>query len=184
MRRAMRELSADCARCEGLCCVSLPFERGRCFSFDKPADVPCRHLLANDRCEVHAARRARGLGGCANYDCYGAGQRVTHELFGGRSWRADAQLARRICAAFRTLATVHELLLLLREASRLPLDQVQTLELGRLVEWLEPPEGRGAAAWLAFDAEHARATVRGFLRGLRDTPAAPRRFLPLAPGRE
>jgi len=87
MQRVERELAGNCANCEGLCCVSLSFERGPAFSFEKAADVPCRHLLASDRCAVHAGRAAYGLAGCAGYECYGAGQRVARELFAGCSWR-------------------------------------------------------------------------------------------------
>jgi hypothetical protein len=36
-------LLGDCSRCIGLCCVSLAFDRGPRFAFDKRAGEACRH---------------------------------------------------------------------------------------------------------------------------------------------
>jgi hypothetical protein len=171
-----RELSADCERCDGLCCVSLPFDRGEWFSFDKPADVPCHHLLGNGRCAVHAARAELGLSGCVRYDCCGAGQRVTRELEGS-SWRTDPTLIRRACELFRTLATVHELLLLLREAARLLLTTAERRERERLVLLLEPPTERSPEDWRNFDTTTADKAVHEFLRALGDRLSRPKRRL-------
>ena len=71
------ELTADCTRCVGLCCVVLPFSRSADFAFDKPAGTPCRHLAADARCGIHASLRESGMRGCVAYDCFGAGQSVT-----------------------------------------------------------------------------------------------------------
>ena len=80
-------LRADCARCQALCCVSLPFDRCEMFGFDKPANVSCPHLEPGFGCGIHGELNARGQAGCAGYDCYGAGQHITQELFVGVSWR-------------------------------------------------------------------------------------------------
>jgi hypothetical protein len=71
------ELTADCARCVGLCCVVLPFARSADFAFDKPAATPCRHLVEDARCGIHDRLRESGMRGCVAYDCFGAGQSVT-----------------------------------------------------------------------------------------------------------
>jgi Pentapeptide repeats (8 copies) len=71
------ELTADCARCVGLCCVLLPFSRSADFAFDKAAGEPCRHLSSDHRCGIHAQLREEGMRGCVAYDCFGAGQAVT-----------------------------------------------------------------------------------------------------------
>lgn len=71
------ELTADCARCVGLCCVVLPFSRSADFAFDKPAGTPCRHLAADARCSIHDRLGESGMRGCVAYDCFGAGQSVT-----------------------------------------------------------------------------------------------------------
>ncbi len=177
MKRFERELSADCRRCAGFCCISLGFERGPAFSFDKPADVACRHLGEDGRCGVYAAREALGLAGCARYDCHGAGQRLTREFALGSSWRRDAALVRRVSELFRTLATVHALLLLLREAARLPLEREKVREHALLVALLEPERERSSDEWLAFDDAGAERSVHAFLRSLRATHASSRRTL-------
>ncbi len=81
------ELSPDCPRCSGLCCIALAFDAGPAFAHNKPAHVACAHLSRADRCRIHPALHAQGYGGCAAYSCHGAGQYVTQTLFGGRSWR-------------------------------------------------------------------------------------------------
>jgi len=109
------ELRADCSRCVGLCCVAPSFSRSSEFAFDRAAGTPCRHLQADDRCGIHDRLRASGMSGCTSYDCFGAGQRVTQELYPGRSWRDDPTLATAMFADFWAAQTVHELLWYLEE---------------------------------------------------------------------
>lgn len=101
-------LRGDCARCIGLCCVVLAFDRGPLFGFDKPAGEPCHHLDAGNRCRIHAALDAEGFGGCARYDCFGAGQAVT-ALFAGQSWRDGPE----------TMRVMYDVFVLLREQNRI-----------------------------------------------------------------
>jgi hypothetical protein len=175
-------LRGDCASCQGLCCVSLPFDRSESFSFDKAADEPCRHLQPAHGCAIHARLAQAGHGGCAQYDCYGAGQRVVQELYPGSFWRSDARLARHMFSAFRRLRDVHELRLLLHEAERLPLSAGQVAERQRLLAQLEPRGGFSAQTLAALDMAALHRTVHAFLRSL--APFAPlvgaRRRLPLA----
>lgn len=161
-----QRLRGDCAQCQGLCCVSLPFDRSESFSFDKAADEPCRYLRADDRCSIHPRLAEAGHAGCAHYDCYGAGQRVVQELYPGRSWRSDARLARAMFAAFRSLRDVHELRLLLHETERLPLSAEQTRERERLLGVLEPSGGLGAQALARLDLAALHRTIHAFLRSL------------------
>lgn len=104
-----RELRADCASCVGLCCVALPFVRSSEFAIDKPAGTPCPNLTADFRCRIHSELRERGFSGCATFDCFGAGQRVTREF-------ADADRTT-MFAAFETARQVHEMLWHLDEAA-------------------------------------------------------------------
>lgn len=92
-------LRGDCSRCIGLCCVVLAFDRGPLFAFDKGPGEPCRHLDGCDRCAIHDDLAGRGMGGCAQYDCLGAGQAVT-AMFEGRSWRDDDRVMRDMYDAF------------------------------------------------------------------------------------
>jgi hypothetical protein len=116
--------------------VSLSFDRSELFGFDKPAGVPCPHLDGH-ACAIHAERESAGFGGCVRFDCLGAGQRVTEELFGGRSWRDDPSLADPMIDAFGRLRDVHDLLELVRTAASWPLDARRArvrLELERELE--------------------------------------------------
>ena len=101
----MTELRADCTQCFALCCMVPAFAASADFALDKPAGHPCPHLHPDSRCGIHAELRPRGFAGCAAYDCFGAGQRVS-QVTVGRDWRAgrlyvprDEQIA---CGAVET----------------------------------------------------------------------------------
>lgn len=103
----------DCERCAALCCVATSFDACEDFAIDKPAGEACRHLQPDRRCSIHAELRTRGFSGCAIYDCYGAGPRVTR-MFEGRP---EAQRERH--EAFLRLRVLHERMWLVSEAHAL-----------------------------------------------------------------
>lgn len=168
-------LRADCARCDGLCCVGLAFDRSAWFSFDKPANLPCRYLSPESRCLVHGSLVERGLAGCALYDCHGAGQRVT-EMFSNEPWRQSPEAARAVLDAFWIVRQIHELLLLIREAGRLDLRPIHAEQQARWLRALEPPGGWTREALSSIDLGSFQAGIHAFLRSLRDEvrPAARR----------
>ena len=112
-------LRADCSRCSGLCCVATTLTRSADFAIDKPAGVPCPHLADDFGCGIHDRLRSRGFPGCATYDCFGAGQRVTTETFAGRTWRDDPGTADQVFAVFGVMRGLHELLWHLLQARAL-----------------------------------------------------------------
>jgi uncharacterized protein YjbI with pentapeptide repeats len=114
---AAGRLTADCARCVGLCCVALPFTKSADFAFDKAAGEPCVNLGAGYGCRVHSRLRDIGFVGCTVYDCFGAGQQVTQVTFAGRSWRADPESAAAMFQSFAVMRQLHELLWYLQDAS-------------------------------------------------------------------
>jgi hypothetical protein len=111
------DLRADCARCTALCCVASTLTKSADFAIDKPAGRPCPHLAADARCRIHAALREQGFPGCAVYDCFGAGQRVTASR---PDWRGDPDGAATTFALLHRVRALHELLWLLTEALALP----------------------------------------------------------------
>ncbi len=113
------ELSADCARCAGLCCVASAFAKSSEFAFDKPAGRVCPHLEREFGCEIHGHLRERGFSGCAVYDCFGAGQKVVQITFGGLDWRRSPEIAEQMFSSFAVMRQLHELMWLLSEALRL-----------------------------------------------------------------
>jgi hypothetical protein len=164
----------DCERCAALCCLSLAFDRSDLFAFDKAAGVPCSLLDSGHRCAVHAEREARGWGGCAGYDCLGAGQRVTQEVFGGRSWRDDAALIQPMMEAFWVMRRVQEARHLVHLAARLLLSPAQAQRREELERALQPEPGGAIAAIAAFERGSLPREVRAFLASLREPGGAER----------
>jgi hypothetical protein len=116
---ARAHLRADCANCAGLCCVAPAFAASADFAIDKPAAAPCPNLQDDFRCGIHAHLRQRGFPGCTVFDCFGAGQRITQETFGGRAWREAPEIAAAQFAVLPVMRQLHEALWYLLEAERL-----------------------------------------------------------------
>ena len=110
------DLRADCERCFGLCCVVPAFSVSADFAIDKAAGQPCPHLGNGFACGIHRQLRPRGFPGCAAYDCFGAGQKVSQVTFGGTDWRQAPQSARPMFAVFPLMRQLHELLWHITEA--------------------------------------------------------------------
>jgi uncharacterized protein YjbI with pentapeptide repeats len=109
-------LRADCSSCFGLCCVALPFSASADFAIDKDAGQPCPNLRPDFGCGIHDRLRQHGFPGCAAYDCFGAGQRVSQVTFGGRDWRRRPDGAKRMFEVLPIMRQLHELLWYLAEA--------------------------------------------------------------------
>lgn len=154
-------LAADCSACQGLCCVALPFDAAQGFGFDKPAHEACRHLQGDHRCAIHGQLADRGFPGCVQFDCDGAGQRVTR-LFAPRHWRDSAAQAAELFEAFFLLRQAHAQLGLLATAGRLapPGDLADRLagQVQALDGWCE---GLAAPATQPRAAEWARLREQG-----------------------
>ena len=131
---ARAELRADCARCAGLCCVLPEFAASADFAISKPAGQPCPHLQPDARCRIHAGLRERGFGGCAAFDCFGAGQQITQVTFAGRDWRQDPAVLPSMAAVFPVMRQLRELLWYLTEALALPAAQSLQAELAAACE--------------------------------------------------
>ena len=113
------ELTADCSRCAGLCCVAPAFAKSSDFAIDKPAGRACPNLRDDFGCAIHDQLRERGFSGCVVFDCFGAGQQVTQVTFGGRDWRSEPELAGPMFALLPVVRQVHELIWYLAEALKL-----------------------------------------------------------------
>lgn len=152
-------LASDCSSCAGLCCVALPFQRSREFPVDKAAEVPCGNLAMDARCQIHEKLRPAGWIGCTEFECFGAGQRVTQQLFDGATWRENPSIAGPMFAAFRVLQPVHEILFYLSQALAIPLPGKLTAEVQELEARLRSAAGQDAAALAGLDVGAARAAA-------------------------
>lgn len=113
--RSSPSLRADCGNCFGLCCVAPGFSASADFAIDKPPGHACPNLDHDFRCGIHDRLRDHGFPGCAAFDCFGAGQKVSQVSFGGQDWRAPG-VAERMFAVFEIMRQLHELLWYLDEA--------------------------------------------------------------------
>lgn len=110
-------LRPDCANCFALCCTALGFSRTTDFAIDKPAGTPCKNLASDFSCTIHDSLRPRGFRGCTVFDCFGAGQNVSQNLFQGISWKADPATAKDMFPSFKVVRQLHEMLWYLAEAT-------------------------------------------------------------------
>ncbi|MGI5128333.1 pentapeptide repeat-containing protein [Pseudonocardia sp. CA-107938] len=171
----MADLRADCSACAGLCCVVPAFTASADFAITKPARTPCPNLQDDHRCGVHSQLRDLGFPGCTVYDCFGAGQRLVQETFGGRSWRAGPEVAGPMFAVYETMRLLHELLWYLQDALARPEAAGLHAELAQLQEETEVLAAGGADALREVDAPAQRDRVNAVLRevGERVRAAAP-----------
>jgi hypothetical protein len=167
------DLSPDCTRCAALCCVTPAFDRSPEFAFDKPAGVACRNLDSKNRCRIHDRLEKEGFLGCVLFDCFGAGQRVTQELFAGRSWRDEPDLLPEMSLCFSVLRRVHELMALLNEAAKSPLRPPELKALAELERSLDPVGGWSIERLRELEIDALEGRVRRWLITLRDHFAAP-----------
>ncbi len=160
------DLRADCARCAALCCLALAYDKGPQFAQDKAAGEPCPHL-GRDGCGIYGEREARGFAGCVRYDCLGAGQRVTQDLFCGADWRDAPSLLGPMARAFVVVQSAHAMLGLLEEARRLGLEQPERDRIAALEASLR--EARASPELVAREIAQARAFLRSLGRHVRPT---------------
>ncbi len=162
--RPPARLRADCGQCFGLCCAAPAFAASADFAIDKPAGQPCPNLRADFRCGIHAELRPRGFRGCAVYDCFGAGQRVSQQTFGGHDWRHAPGTARPMFAAFAALRPLHELLWYLSEALAAPAAAPLRAELAQSYQATEALAASPAEALARLDVPAHRGAVNGLLQ--------------------
>jgi hypothetical protein len=158
------DLTADCTRCAGLCCVAPAFAKSSDFAFDKPAGKPCPHLLDDFRCGIHDRLPERGFGGCVAFDCFGAGQQLTQVTFGGRTWRSDPALAGPMFALLPVMRALHELMWYLTEALELAEARRLRPKLSAALAETERLAGGTAEALAAIDLDAYRKKVNPLLQ--------------------
>jgi len=157
------DLRADCEHCAGLCCVAPAFSASADFAIDKDAGQACPHLRPDFRCGIHARLRPLGFPGCAVYDCFGAGQKVSQVTFAGQDWRQAPQIAQPMFEVFTIMRQLHELLWYLAEA--LTLEPARPLhgELGRALDETERLTQARPEALMELDVAAHRDDVNALL---------------------
>lgn len=161
-------LQSNCAKCAALCCVSLAFDKSPQFKIDKAAGEPCPNLGTNGTCTIHEKLGAEGFKGCAQFECLGAGQRVTQELFDGQSWQQKPELLKPMMDAFSIMRRIHEQIQLLQQAANLLLPAEKQVELQKLAAALQPDEGWTEQSLAAFVQKTTLKETGVFLRSLKE----------------
>ncbi|MDI3389052.1 pentapeptide repeat-containing protein [Streptomyces sp. B-S-A8] len=156
-------MTADCARCFGLCCVALPFAASSDFAANKAAGTPCGHLRTDFGCGIHARLRESGYPGCTVYDCFGAGQQVSQVTFGGRDWRAEPGSSRQMFAVFPVMRHLHELLWYVNEALALPSSRPVRADLRRALDDVRALTRADAETVIAVDVDVLRGEINALL---------------------
>lgn len=161
-------LRANCADCFALSCTAFGFQRSADFPINKPAGTPCLNLAEDFSCSIHHSLRARGFRGCTVFDCFGAGQYVSQNLFGGASWRERPNTSADMFSTFAVVRQLHEMLWYLVEAA----ERATTSELSGPVaelrnEVLRTLDG-DASEIIASDVERIRTEVRETLIGVSE----------------
>ena len=162
-------LRADCSRCAGLCCVAPPFAASADFAFDKPAGVACRHLQDDFRCGIHDRLRSSGFPGCTVFDCFGAGQRITQETFGGPTWREAPGLADDQFAVLPVVRRLHEMLWYLAEVLARPAASAHHAEARELRNRTERLAAGTPVELRALDVGEHHALVGDLLQRVSET---------------
>lgn len=161
-------LRANCADCFALCCTAFGFQKSADFPIDKPAGTPCLNLTDDFSCSIHDSLRARGFRGCTVFDCFGAGQYVSQNLFGGTSWRERPDTSTEMFSTFAVVRQLHEMLWYLAEAA----ERATTSELSGPVAQLRHEIQRAldgdASKILATNVERIRSEVRQALIGVSE----------------
>ena len=162
------KLEPDCENCAAYCCVALAFDQSNMFAYDKKAAEPCKHLTKDHTCNIHEQLTDKGFAGCVRYNCFGAGQRVTNELFAGKSWRDHPDVSQKMFDAYRVMHNVHEFLAMLEAARKLNLDDVQLKQVAAFETDLSPEDGWTTASLNAFQSSGIFDEIRFFFKGLGD----------------
>jgi hypothetical protein len=164
---SLPELKADCSRCAAICCAAYPFDDDDDFALLKAADTPCPNLSKTCfDCTIHSDLTPKGFGGCVAYDCAGAGQRITQDLFDGETWRDDPDLLTHMTYALRVIRPIHEALLLLKEAQALPVPAAQKAKGQRLMAALCPPNPTSIYDFEDPEVQEALAVVPTYQQSL------------------
>jgi uncharacterized protein YjbI with pentapeptide repeats len=157
-------LSVDCGKCFGLCCIALYFSASEGFPTNKDAGKPCINLQSDFRCSVHRDLRKKGLKGCTAYDCFGAGQKISQVTYGGQDWRQHPELSKEMFDVFLIMRQLHEMLWYLTGA--LSLKQAGPIQNG-ITSLLKDTEGLTllkASDLINLDLVAHRAKVNSLLK--------------------
>lgn len=156
-------LKADCSKCFGLCCTALNIAASNDFAIDKPAHTPCPNLQEDFRCKIHDNLRDQGFKGCTVYDCLGAGQKVSQDIFGEKDWRKHPEVASLMFSVFPIVEQLYEMIAYIAEALTYNVSYSLRIQLSEQLDKLQHLIDMDAENLLALDMISCRKPVNELL---------------------
>lgn len=127
-------LKPNCEECFGLCCTALYFSKSEGFPNNKDAGKPCVNLMSDFKCSIHKNLRDKGLKGCIAYECFGAGQKISKDVYKGQSWRENPDKSKEMFDLFLIIFQLHEMLWYLTEAYRMNHDNDMKKKINLMID--------------------------------------------------
>lgn len=158
-------LKAQCESCCGLCCTALYFSKSEGFPENKDAGKPCKNLQDDFQCRIHSELQPQGLKGCLSYDCFGAGQVVTQDIYKGLDWKQmEPKEADYMFQVFVKVYQLRQMLWYLVEtASFIPAGRLKSSSRALIADNQRMIEGSAEAVG-QIDVEEYKARVNKALR--------------------
>lgn len=160
----VRSLKIDCKKCSGLCCTALYFSKTEGFPNDKPAGKPCTNLMSDYGCAVHNKLMQYNLKGCMAFDCLGAGQKVTSDIYGGVSWKNQPERAEEIFRVFLAVWQLHQMVWYLAEAAAIVPAEELADQITALIGEYQNMTALSPMEILQIDIEEYRTRVNKILK--------------------
>jgi len=158
------ELSIKCEKCSGLCCTALYFAKTEGFPENKPSGKPCKNLMENFRCSIHEDLISSKMKGCLAYDCFGAGQKVTQNIYRQETFRTLPKLADQIFEVYLIVFRLHQMLWYLIEASTIIMDDASKYDIDVLIKENERMTGLQPEEILRLSLKEHHAQVNKILK--------------------
>ncbi|MFF2754740.1 pentapeptide repeat-containing protein [Psychrobacillus sp. NPDC058041] len=156
-------LKADCSNCFGLCCTALNIVASSDFAINKNAGTPCPNLNDEFRCKIHQNLREKGFKGCTVFDCLGAGQKVSQNIFNGQNWRENPEIAEKMFSVFPVMEQLYEMIAFISEALTYEVSFSLHDNLNQQLEKLQNLTDMDADSLLSIDLVMCRFPIKELL---------------------
>lgn len=133
-RNESYKLVSDCSKCSGLCCIALYCFKSDGFPQNKPIGKPCINLMDNFKCKIHSDLERKGMRGCIGYDCFGAGQYLTEEVYCGVTWKTQPERVKEICDLYMLMYRMFQLRFFLYESRKMASSETLLPEIDQLLQ--------------------------------------------------
>ena len=169
----LKELSIDCEKCSGLCCVALYCSKIDGFPENKSADTPCKHLESNFKCNIHTQLLKKNMKGCLIYECFGAGQKVTQLYKSVGNWSSNPGQRKEIYQIFLIMTKLYQMRWYLIQAFDLNVSLEINDKITALIQENEQLAGLHPNKLLSYNLDKYREKTNHILKIIIDQISAP-----------